>query len=1002
MKKLFGGNKSFQEEPQEQYDWEYGDNYEDNEEEYYEEESEYAEEYYEDEEYYADEEECATEEYYADEAENEEYFEEDDIEYADDESYYEEDDQEDDWMPEGSNVFSRAWNNILSMSAMDRIVTVTGVAVLVMALVTGAVYVSANILNKQVSSFETIGRQLSGISVIGETGLMAVSDAELARINAANTIDDDETNSYEEGEYVKEVQVALNLTTIQKDLKVKFVNTKTNKLIANVPFSIEVTTPSGEKAVWSDDDMDGIIYKSEIKSGTYKVSILDLEDAKYEDYILPKEGKSAQVKDSIEYKKVDVSDEIKAESEVNAAKEDTKKNETEVESSLQDTVGWVESSKKESYAEVKKADIKEPVVASLNTAFKRLAGETVSISGDSTAVVGGHVSLSTSKSAGEWILNAGGTWSSSDTSIATVDSNGVVTAIAAGTAKISYAWTGMSAAISGGDAATAISGTAEHSVIVTAVAGVTSVTIEPAALAMDTTNIKTSTLTATVVVTGDALKTVTWESSNTAVATVDATGKVTAVAKGTAVITAKSTVDATKYGTCNVTVGIVPTILALDKATLTIGVEGTTKLVATTTPVGGMITWTSDKADIATVDAEGNVKGIKEGTATITATTANGLTAKCVVTVKKMMVLEMTTATVLVGGETKINITVFDDGKGVFNAAVADGSKVEASVKDKVVTLKGKVEGTTAMTVSYTPTTGSIVYVDCAIKVVGSANALTDTEGTKLYVLKDGNYVEAVYSDYYKYDVFYKKAIKYTGWQTIDGKVFFYDANGKKATGEQVIQGAKYNFASDGSLVTGSGTLGIDVSKWNGTIDWNAVKNSGVSYVIIRCGYRGSSEGSLIEDPKFRTNIKGATSAGLKVGIYFFTQAINEVEAVEEASMVINLIKDYKISYPVFLDIETSGGRGDKIDSAMRTKVAKAFCETIQNSGYTAGIYANKTWLTSKMDATQLTKYKIWLAQYAATPNYSATRYDIWQYKSTGRVSGISGDVDMNISYLGY
>ena len=200
---------------------------------------------------------------------------------------------------------------------------------------------------------------------------------------------------------------------------------------------------------------------------------------------------------------------------------------------------------------------------------------------------------------------------------------------------------------------------------------------------------------------------------------------------------------------------------------------------------------------------------------------------------------------------------------------------------------------------------------------------------------------------------------------------------------------------------SGNAKVGIDVSKWNGSIDWNAVKNSGVNYVIIRVGYRGSSQGALIEDPKFKTNIKGATAAGLKVGVYFFTQAVDEVEAVQEASMVLDRISGYKISYPVFLDVEGSGGRGDAIDSATRTAVCKAFCNTIKNAGYTPGVYANKTWLTSKMDAGALSGYKIWLAQYAKTPTYTG-RYDLWQYTSDGKVSGISGKVDLNISYLGY
>ena len=176
--------------------------------------------------------------------------------------------------------------------------------------------------------------------------------------------------------------------------------------------------------------------------------------------------------------------------------------------------------------------------------------------------------------------------------------------------------------------------------------------------------------------------------------------------------------------------------------------------------------------------------------------------------------------------------------------------------------------------------------------------------------------------------------------------------------------------------------------------------------MIIRCGYRGYGSGALVVDPYFEQNIKGATAAGIKVGVYFFSQAVNKAEGVEEASMVLQLIKGYTISYPVFLDVEDSGagggrGRADGISVAARTEAIRAFCETIQNSGYTAGVYANKSWLTSMIDTSQLSAYKIWLAQYAAAPTYTG-RYDIWQYKSTGRVTGINTDVDLNLSYLGY
>lgn len=343
----------------------------------------------------------------------------------------------------------------------------------------------------------------------------------------------------------------------------------------------------------------------------------------------------------------------------------------------------------------------------------------------------------------------------------------------------------------------------------------------------------------------------------------------------------------------------------------------------------------------------------------------------------------------------------------VLTAESSDTGIAAVSVDKTAITVTGVKEGVAIITVKGRYGNQDL-SATCTVTVrrhprEDNVTLLKDASGQQLYVLSGNDYREATRADYYTADKFYVKGdAKYTGWQTLEGKVYYFKADGSKVTGEQVIQGAKYNFASDGSLVTGSnGTVGIDVSKWNGKIDWNAVKNSGISYVIIRCGYRGSAQGSLIEDPRFETNIKGAIAAGLKVGVYFFTQAVDEMEAVEEASMVLDQIRNYKISYPVFLDVEASGGRADKIDKATRTAVCKAFCQTIQNGGYTAGIYANKTWLESKIDAGSLSAYKIWLAQYASKPTYKG-RYDLWQYRSTGSVSGISGNVDFNISYLGY
>ncbi len=195
--------------------------------------------------------------------------------------------------------------------------------------------------------------------------------------------------------------------------------------------------------------------------------------------------------------------------------------------------------------------------------------------------------------------------------------------------------------------------------------------------------------------------------------------------------------------------------------------------------------------------------------------------------------------------------------------------------------------------------------------------------------------------------------------------------------------------------------FGIDVSKWNKEIDWKKVKEAGVDYAIIRCGYRGASTGSLVEDPYFATNIQKATEAGVKVGLYFFTQATNEVEAVEEASMVIMLCNEYRLTYPIFIDTEGAGGNGraDALDKETRTAVCEAFCETIEDAGYTGGVYASKNWFLKKVDAGRLDKYVIWLAEYKSTPSYEGD-FHIWQYTSSGSVNGINGRVDLNISLL--
>ncbi|GFI16863.1 MAG: glycoside hydrolase [Lachnospiraceae bacterium] len=197
---------------------------------------------------------------------------------------------------------------------------------------------------------------------------------------------------------------------------------------------------------------------------------------------------------------------------------------------------------------------------------------------------------------------------------------------------------------------------------------------------------------------------------------------------------------------------------------------------------------------------------------------------------------------------------------------------------------------------------------------------------------------------------------------------------------------------------------GIDVSRHQGEIDWDRVGGNDISYAFIRAGYRGSSEGKLVEDEYFEDNIKGALDNDIAVGIYFYTQAVTEKEAEEEAEFVLDLIEDYDISYPVVLDLEETGSdtaRTAEMTKEEYTKAAVAFCKTIQSAGYTPMIYGNLKTFMIMLDMEQIEEYDKWFAYYD-TPVYFPYDFAIWQYSSRGSVGGVNGDVDLNVCMKDY
>ncbi|MBR3606458.1 MAG: Ig-like domain-containing protein, partial [Lachnospiraceae bacterium] len=872
-------------------------------------------------------------------------------------------------------------------STLDKIVAGMGCIVAIVAVLTIFAYTGNHSQNKQVEAMAPIGLQMENVGIIGMDKLLAVADAQKAMFQAIQ-LEEELSPQYEEKEVSKEIQVAMKMTSVQRDLKIKFVNKKTGKLVSSIPFEVEITDGSGKKYNKIDEDKDGIIYLKDLEPGNYTVTMVKLDNT--DGYSFSTSEEKIKVKDKIDYEKIDVSDEIKDQSEVDVAKEDTAKKQ-ETEAVLQNTVEWVESRKEavssqETYTKVEKNTIADPALSaslSFDHTVLKLMKQGIFLATVAESVTEGTPSEGeTNPPTGEETPSTEEVTppqegdnitppKENETPPAEIDKVKAIDLTASEenveegkmvtfTAKVekegnpSYTleWSVagsdlVSLNVAGETASLTVTKAPEQDTTITvtvkagAVSASKNVTVKakPKEVIIPVTKIeldshaitleveKSHEFKVTVLPDNAANKNYTWSVADPQVAKIE-NNKVTALKAGTTKITVTSAADGTIKAECTVTaVAKVETTIKLDKTSAVLKPKETLQLNATVTPEGKTIKWASSKTEVATVDDKGKVTAVAAGETVITAE-SEGKKAECKITVNS----------------------------------------------------------------GYDPKTDT-------------TKLLKDKSGNQIYVMVNGAYVEAKVADYYKYDTFYKKenvsSYRYYGWQNLDGKSYFFDKNGNKVTGEQVIQGAKYNFNSDGSLNTGSGVLGIDVSTWNGNINWNQVKNSGVSYVIIRTGFRGSTQGALVEDNKFRQNIQGAINAGLKVGVYFFTQAVNEVEAVEEASMVLSQIKGYKITYPVFIDVEGSGGRADGLDAGTRTRIINAFCQTIQNGGYRAGIYANKTWLAQKMNVSALSGYKIWLAQYNTQVTYGG-RYDMWQYSDKGKISGISGNVDMNLSFMNY
>lgn len=233
-----------------------------------------------------------------------------------------------------------------------------------------------------------------------------------------------------------------------------------------------------------------------------------------------------------------------------------------------------------------------------------------------------------------------------------------------------------------------------------------------------------------------------------------------------------------------------------------------------------------------------------------------------------------------------------------------------------------------------------------------------------------------------------------------DGKIAM---NSYNVSNFSIDNGFMAYFDEDGNKIS---HLGVDLSYHNENINWSTLKESGCEFVMLRCGYRGYTEGGLVEDEKFEDYFNAAKAAGLNVGVYFFTQSTTVEEAIEEADFVLELLDGRQLEYPIALDTEyvnDSKARTNvaEISDELRSEMCIAFCERIREFGYYPIIYASENWMRRDMNLKMLKDYEFWAAQYRDENDFLYD-FTMWQYTEEGEIPGIKGHVDLDISMVDY
>lgn len=430
----------------------------------------------------------------------------------------------------------------------------------------------------------------------------------------------------------------------------------------------------------------------------------------------------------------------------------------------------------------------------------------------------------------------------------------------------------------------------------------------------------------------------------------------------------------------------VPKSVKLNKNDITFGI-GEKYTLVTTVENGDIsqVAFTTSDRKVATVDNNGKITAVGTGTATITANTYNGLKAKCKVTVKKLadsIKLDKTSITLGVGEQYDFSSSIPNGTAAYFRSYYSDNTAI-ATVQKSGGLMTAKTAGTTTIrcklssgreatckvTVKSAPSSVTLNYTTSTLKV-GQSEAIKVTYNNNAYSFKNK----------------WTSSNTYVATVNSDGKIY------AKSLGSTTISYRTYNnkTASFKLTVSGSAVKCLDISTWQGYVDFNKVKSAGYNYVILRAGFgREYSQ----KDNTFERNYANAKAAGIKVGVYWFSYSTSPSDAYREANACLYCLNGKRLDMPVYYDLEYQPAMS--MSNSNYTQMALNFCSTIKKAGYKSGVYSSASVYGYLLNRQTLINngVSIWNAQWSS---YCSVPCDIWQYSEKGQVNGISASVDMN------